>query len=107
MEARSVKLLVRSDFSLRDFKSFSEHPASVAENGLKRMHFCQTEHELKYMDLSSKVAPSNICERPFSKAEFSLSDEHYRLLSDISETHIYLQINREYWGISGVHNIVS
>ena len=60
----------------------------------------------KYIDLRFLLATSNVCERLFSKAGYSLTDRR-RAISPVNfEYQLYLHCNSDYWGISDVNALL-
>ena len=80
-------------------------PMSLAERALKKRRIANATQS-RYMDTRYIFPTSNICERLFSTAGFTLSDRRRRLLTCNFEMQIFLHVNSSYWGISDVSRIL-
>ena len=86
----------------------SEHPLSsptLAERALKRRRL-ESAHSV-YLDLRFLLPTSNCCERLFSIAGHALSPRRRGMLPGNFENLIYLNQNREFWGIEEILRTMS
>lgn len=86
--------------------SGSEQPEmSLAQRALKKQR-TDADKRSKYMDLRFLLPTSNMCERLFSIAGHCLTDKRQRVLPANFESQIFLYVNRNYWGIKEVAQVM-
>ena len=76
--------------------------APLAERLLKkRRQFNST----KYLDTRFILATSNVCERMFSVAGYTMGERRHRLLPSNFEMQLFLNYNCEFWSIEDVNKV--
>ena len=65
------------------------------------------EENSQYLDLRFMVPTSNLCERLFSKAGYSLGNRRGNILPTSFEEQIFLHVNSKMWSIDDVNTLVN
>lgn len=59
----------------------------------------------KYQDLRFLIPTSNVCERLFSKAGYTLGDRRMSLLPANLESQLFLHLNKDLWSVSDLNEL--
>ncbi len=76
----------------------NEYKGSLAERALKRRRLSAGETMDSYIDMRCIVPTSNMCERLFSKAGYTLNDRRQGTLPANFEAQMFLHANCSLWG---------
>ena len=80
---------------------------NFAMRALKRMKISEeTTSASNYLDLRFILATSNICERLFSVAGYTLSDRRKSLLPVNFEIQLFLNVNARFWSIADIYELI-
>lgn len=80
---------------------------SIVERAAKRLRGNGGgEQDSLYMDTRFLLPTSNMCERFFSIAGYALSNRRKGLLPSNFEAQLFLCVNRDFWGIEDVREII-
>ena len=77
----------------------------LAEQVMKRRRFSRNAKSA-YMDLRFIQPTSNMCERFFSTAGYTLTSRRNRILPSNLESQLFLSINKRFWNIRDVHGVI-
>lgn len=77
----------------------------LAERALKRRRLGNTS-VTTYLDTRFLLSTSNICQRLFSKAGWSLENRRKGIHPTSFEAHIFLNLNPELWGLGEVNELL-
>ena len=80
---------------------------SFVERALKKRRLSVTKLNAQYLDTRFIVPHSNMCERFFSKAGYTMSDRRKLIQPANFEEQLFLHTNSGYWGIDDINQLLS
>ena len=95
-------LLLKKDFCNDD----TLRGNSIIERAAKRLRASGGKEQLAYLDTRFLLPTSNIFERFFSISGFALTNRRKGLLPSNFGSQLFLCLNRDFWGIDDVRDIV-
>lgn len=103
-QVRSVKHL---QITANPPGNIDDKSISFAERVLKKQKLQSHASTSEYMDMRFLIPTSNICERLFSKAGFTLNDRRMAILPVNAEAQMFLHLNMDLWNIDTIREIIA